>query len=233
AARHISARRLSAAAALVSGLLEVQKMKRLLLIIVCASPFLVNADALEFTATSREYVAEGIKFRQLVFKDGDRQVVFEPPQQWTCNVTGNGLQLVPTSTARAEATIQAVPLAPDVKPGMDAAPDWQQAFLQNLPPGSQGGTLVSDAINPIAFQGGVSYEMTGSYTALGEKFIRSRIIAIVPGMQVTFTLTARKADFDKLHLAFRSSIMSWHWVEADTRGAVATAGTRAADRAAN
>jgi hypothetical protein len=208
-------------------------MKRLFLIIMFALAFLVSADALEFTATSQEYVAEGIKFRRLAFKDGDRKIVYEPPQQWTCNSTGNSLQLVPTNTARAEARIQAATLPPDVKPGLDAAPDWQQAFLQSLPAGSQGGTLVSDAMNPVAFQDGVSYEMTGSYTALGEKFIRSRIVAIVPGMQLTFTLTARKADFDKLHLAFRSSIMSWHWEDAARSGAVTAASADPVDRGAN
>ncbi|MFL6527159.1 MAG: hypothetical protein ACJ8IQ_03590, partial [Chthoniobacterales bacterium] len=174
--------------------------------------FATSVSALEFTATSRDYVAEGIKFRQLVFKYGNSQVIYEPPQQWSCNMTGSGLQLAPGKTSRAEATIQAAPLPPEIKPGLDKAPDWQQAFLQSLPPSSQGGALESDAINPVVFQGGVSYEMIGSYTVLGEKFVRSRLVAVVPGMQLTYTLTARKADFDKLHLAFRSSIMSWHWV---------------------
>jgi hypothetical protein len=172
-----------------------------------------SAHALDLTPIVSEYVAEGITFRQLTFRDGKRQAVYEPPRQWTCRGSFSGLQLTPAKTDRADAVIEAVELKAPQKLDDKATGALREQVLKSLPPASQGVTLVSEEQNPVSLENGASYAVTVAYQALGETFLRSVVFVNLPEMQLSFRLTARKADFDAVQRQFRSSICSWHWVE--------------------
>jgi len=181
-----------------------------LLLIAKAS---LAAMDLDLTPTMSEYVAEGITFRQLTFKDGKRNVVYEPPRQWTCRGSGNSLQLTPAKTDRADAVIQAVDLKAPHALDNNAIDALREQFLKSLPPGSQGVVLVSEEQNPVSLENGASYAVTVAYQALGETFMRSTVFVNLPETQLSFRLTTRKADFETMQKQFRSSILSWHWIE--------------------
>jgi hypothetical protein len=181
----------------------------LLLVLLVAT----SAHALDLTPVVSEYVAEGITFRQLTFRDGKRQAAYEPPRQWTCRGSVSGLQLTPAKTDRADAVIEAVELKAPQKLDDKATGALREQVLKSLPPASQGVTLVSEEQNPVSLENGASYAVTVAYKALGETFLRSVVFVNLPEMQLSFRLTARKADFETIQKQFRSSIFSWHWVD--------------------
>jgi hypothetical protein len=123
------------------------------------------------------------------------------------------LQLTPAKADRADAVIQAVELNAPEKLDNKAIDALREQFLKSLPPGSQGVTLVSEEQNPVSLENGASYAVTVAYQALGETFMRSVVFVNLPETQLSFRLTARKADFETIQKQFRSSILSWHWVD--------------------
>jgi hypothetical protein len=186
-------------------------MRRLFLLGFLAFSITATA-AIDFTPTVSEYTAEGLKFHQLSFKDGTRRIIFEPPQQWTCHGTTSMLRLAPSNTARAEAIVQAVEAKASDKLDDKALAACREQFLAGLPTGSQGGEITKEEFNPVQLERASSYAITGQYKAIGEVFICSVVFVNLPESQLTFRLTARKADFATLDQAFRRSILSWHWV---------------------
>jgi hypothetical protein len=187
-------------------------MNRLLLIMLVA--FAASArGGLDLTPSSKQYTAEGITFQQLFFKDGKRRVIYELPRQWSYRGEGTSLQLSPPNSARADASIQAAD-APKPQPfdeKLFAA--LREQSLHAAPPGAQNVSVLNEELNPVRLDRGEAYAVTISYAALGETFVRSTLYVILPDAQLTFRLTARKADFEPLNRVFRSSILSWHWVE--------------------
>jgi hypothetical protein len=180
-----------------------------------------SAAALDLTPTVSEYVAEGITFRQLTFQDEKREAVYEPPRQWNCRGSGGSLQLTPPHADRADAVIQAVEMNAPQKWDDKAIQALKEQFLQGLPPGSQAVSVVSEEQNAVSIENNPSYAVTVSYEALGETFIRSAVFVNLPQVQLTFRLTARKIEFGALQQQFRSSILSWHWVDRPSEAVVA------------
>lgn len=169
--------------------------------------------AIEFPPVPHEATYEGFTYHELIFKDGKRQVVYQLPTQWAYRSKDGGVQLVPPKTEFAEAVIQAAP-RPALKPLDERSiEEAKQDFLRNLPPGSQLVSIVSEQRNPVLLENRPSYEVIASYQLMGEKFVRSALFTNFFDMQVSFRLTARKNDFERLHQTFRSSILSWHWLD--------------------
>jgi hypothetical protein len=170
--------------------------------------------AIDLTPSVSEYTAEGMTFRQLWFKDGKRRVVYELPSQWSYRgAGGSSLQLAPQNSARADASIQVADLPKPQAFDEKLFAVLKEQSIRAAPPGVQDVTLLSEEINPIRLDRGDAYCVTITYRALGETFLRSTLYVILSDAQLTFRLTARKADFEPLQRAFRSSILSWHWVD--------------------
>ncbi len=166
---------------------------------------------LDLTPQPVEYVAEGIKYQTLIFKDGDRQVVYEPPVQWTYRSLGaDRIQLAPPKVPFAEGLIHATKLAAELPLDEPTITKFREHLLEGVPPGALDVKLVDEVQNAVTPSGNNSYEITITYEALGQTFMRSGLIANVGGTQLRFQMTAPKKDFDPLRLAFRASIMSWH-----------------------
>lgn len=189
-------------------------MKRKLLpnLLLILAP-LQLAAAIDLTPTVREYKAEGLTFRQLTFKDGVRQAVYEPPRLWSCRGSGDSLRLVPPNIDRADAVIQVVGSGAGLKLDDKGMAALKEQFLSTLPPGSQSVTVLSEEQNPVGLENSISYGITASYRAAGEIYIRSVIIVARGDQQLTFKFTAPKSDFDGSNRSFRQSIYSWKWVE--------------------
>jgi hypothetical protein len=187
-------------------------MNRLLLIMLVA--FAISArGGIDLTPSVSEYTAEGTTFRQLSFKDGKRRVVYELPRQWNYQGGKTSLQLTPPGSVRADASIQVVEIAKPQAFDETLFAALRGQSLRATPPGTQNPTVVSEELNPVRLEQGDVYGVTISYQALGDTFLRSTLYVNLPDAQITFRLTARKADFERLQRAFRSSILSWHWTE--------------------
>jgi hypothetical protein len=173
-----------------------------------------SAVALDLAPTVSEYTAEGITFRQLNFQDGERKAVYEPPRLWSCRGSASSVQLTPPKVDRADAIIQVVEAKAAPKLDEKAIGALKEQSLRSLPPGSQAVTVLNEEQNPVSLENSASYAVTLSYQALGETFVRSIVFISLPETQLSFRITARKADFDAVQRPFRSSIFSWHWVDA-------------------
>lgn len=170
--------------------------------------------ALDLTPISADYVAQGITFQRVIFKQADQtSVSYEPPRGWSCRGGGNRLQLTPAGVTQAEASIQALPITAPQPLDEKNQSLLKEQFLNSLPPGSQKINLLNEEQNPVVLDNKLSYAVTASYQTLGETFVRSALFINRADTQLRFTITSRQSDFEKLQQSFRGSILSWHWVE--------------------
>jgi hypothetical protein len=189
-------------------------MRRFLLafLLTCA---VTARGALDLSPFPSQFEGEGIKYIQLSFKDGTRQVVYVPPQSWTWRGGASQLHLTPPATfARADAMIEVSPLAAPQPLDEKAIAALREQFMNTLPPGAQGLKMVSEELGPLLLGGNIAtFEFTATYQVLGETFVRSTLFANLPETQIRFKITGLKKDFDSLHRLFRASLISWEWVE--------------------
>jgi hypothetical protein len=190
--------------------------RKLLSVLLLAFASVRWAPALDLTPTVSQYTAEGITFRQLNFQDGKRRVVYEPPRLWICRGGGTSLQLTPPKVDRADAIIQIGEAKAAAKLDDKAIAGLREQALRSVPPGSQTVTLLSEEQNPVSLENAASCAVTLSYSVLGETFVRNIVFLELAETQISFRITARKADFESVQRPFRSSILSWHWVDQST-----------------
>lgn len=170
-------------------------------------------ETIDFTAVPREYVAEGITYRQAIFKQGDQSVSMDLPPNWTFRSSATRLQLIAPPPASAEGLIDVEPVAA-VRPLDEAATDSivQQA-LASVPPGSHEPAVVEQGRNPVSGVGQESFGVTVSYQALGHTFYRNTIVVNFPEQRLVMRFTAPKAQFEPLSAGFRRALMSWRPIE--------------------
>ena len=171
---------------------------------------------IDLTPYSTEYVANGMKFQQLVFKDDKRRIEYEPPRGWNFDGGANQLHLRPAQKNFAEALINVAPLGKPQAFDENSIKLLEQQLLEALPEGSQFAKVEEATVNSVLVGGNESVEITLSYQLMGEKFLKSALIVNLKDAQLVFRLTAKKADFPALHRDFKSSIFSWHWIEEKT-----------------
>lgn len=194
-------------------------MKRLALVsaLIAFTAMSAATAQIDLTPTANEYTAEGITFRQLSFRDGNRKIVYEPPRQWSYRGGGASLHLTPPNANRADAVIQVTELSKPQDLDEKSIATLREEFIRSLPPGSNGITMTREERNPVSLENGTSYSFTVRYQVIGEKFSRTVVFVNLPKMQLTFKLTARETDFETMQKQFRSSILSWRWVETSSR----------------
>ena len=186
---------------------------RTILAVLLATALTTARAAIDLTPTAHESTCEGFTFKELLFQDGKRQIVYQLPAKWTYRAGGDGLHLTPPQTAYADAIIQAAALPAPQRLDEKSIEAARQQFMSNFPPGSQMITLVSEEQNSVPLNGNATYEITASYQVMGETFLRSAVFSNLADTQMCFRLTARKSDFGRLHQVFRASILSWRWFE--------------------
>ena len=189
-----------------------------------------NAE-INLSPSVSEYVANGMKMHQLIFRDDKRKIEYEAPQDWTVGGSENQLALKPKKNF-AEASITVASLQKSQAFDENTIKTLTEQFLAGLPVGSQFGKIEEQVVNPVLLDGNGSLEITASYQMMGEKFLRSAIFVNLPHAQLVFRLSARKDDFQSLHRDFKASILSWHWIDqseeasAESGNATAATGTR-------
>jgi hypothetical protein len=195
-------------------------MRRTLVLIVCLASSFASAKAMiEMPPRLTEYAANGIMFKQLVFKDRTREITYELPPQWTFRNTGGSVKLVAPTSPSTDIVIQAVALGTPQPFDEKGVAQARQHFTQDVPPTAQT-VKVAEEVNTVPFKA-ANCEFTATYQALGESFTRRALYINLPDTQLIFRLTARKTDFEGLWRTFRSSILSWQWVEPSSTAATA------------
>jgi hypothetical protein len=181
---------------------------------------------IDLTPSVGEYTSEGIKYQRLMFRDEKQLVAYYPPPGWTFSGGVRQVQLTPPKKSFAQAVIEAVPLDKPHPLDQKAVDAFRQRLMAELPSGSQFAKIEQETENSVPVNGGPSFEVVISYQAMGQKFVRSAVLANVRETQLVFLLTASKDDFEALHRDFKASIFSWHWLEPEPENASSETGAK-------
>jgi hypothetical protein len=168
---------------------------------------------IDLTATAHEYMAEGIKYQELTFKEGKRTISMQLPNNWAYHSTADRLRLVPPKAEFSEGVIQAMPLAKPQPWDETAKKSLEQQVRGHLPPNSEEVTLKTRE-NLAPFGGNETLEVLVSYKAMGYAFQSSTLFVNCPESQLVFRFTAPQSQFEALNKTFRGAILSWQWLPA-------------------
>jgi len=180
-----------------------------------------NGGEIDLTPIKSEYIANGTKIQQLLFKDGKRRIEYEPPAGW--NIDGGATQVTLRPKENfAQAAITLTPLTKPQPLDDTATKALSDKVLAELPVGSQFAKVEEQTVNPVLLGGHESVELTVSYQLTGEKFVRSVLVSNLPDAELQFRLSAKKSDFPALHREFKASLLTWQWTEAKDDSADST-----------
>jgi hypothetical protein len=180
-----------------------------------AIPFLVflsSAQAgVDFTPTGGERVLEGIVFKQILFHQDGHPIAYEQPHGWTFTGDAVAMRLAPPNLSQAQATMEQAHLsAPQLLNDATTA-QLRQQVLASVPNGAQNIALVAEEKNPLRINQRETYAVTVSYNFYGQDYELSVLFANLADTQLRFRTVARKADFEKVHRAFRASLFTLSW----------------------
>jgi hypothetical protein len=185
-------------------------LRSMIALAVCAVAFVAKAE-IDLTPSVTEYTAEGVKFRQLIFRDNKERIEYELPTGWSFDGSSSALRLKPPQGTFAEAVVQAAALSKAQPLDENARASLKQKVVADLPAGSQLAKIEQETESPLLLGGQPTFELIVSYQLMGEKFCRSILFGNRSNVQWSFRLTAKKTDFGQLQAEFRRSILSWHW----------------------
>jgi len=166
---------------------------------------------IDLSPVTGERILDGIKFKQLIFREGGRKITYEPPRGWNYRGDSGQFKLTPPDVAQAQGAIDQSPLP--------APQDFDEATIKALrdktlswvPPGSTDLAIVAEEKDPVLVNRKGTYEITTAYRFGGQEYQASILYLNLTDTQLRFRFVARKADFEKLHKVFRGSIFSWQW----------------------
>lgn len=180
----------------------------LLVLAFCSSSALASID---FNPTTGERVLAGVKFPQLIFKEGSRTITYEQPRGWSYNGNGASIVFTPPGVTQAQATIEQTPIRGPQPFDEATIKALQEQVVTDAGGAGQHTELISAEKNPVMVNRNETFEVIVSYQSAGTDYQRSVLFLNLPDTQLRFRITARKADFEKLHRQFRASICSWQW----------------------
>ncbi|HEV3408812.1 MAG TPA: hypothetical protein VG095_00830 [Chthoniobacterales bacterium] len=184
---------------------------KLLTLLVAASMGVAAYGAIDFSPVPTERVLEGWKFAGLKFHENGRAISYEHPRGWSYSGGGARIRFTPPNLTQAVAEIDQAPVQGKLELTEETAKLLQQKALASVPPDSQKVTLVSEAVNPFQVNTHSTYEAVVAYEAFGQEFMLGIVYVNLPDTQLRFRSVALKADFEKVHGPFRSSIFSLEW----------------------
>ena len=177
----------------------------LLAFVAWASP----ASALDFTIHHGQASADGASLDSTYILDGESKIFIRIPRAWQISDGPGALEMVPNmANARVRIEnvpgLQALPLDPAGKIALRKQVD------SAVPPGAKNVVALPDEDNPLPIFGWKDVEMTRSYEFYGQTICHGTIfLNMRPGRVVQVTITAPKADYDKVHDAVRVLMFSW------------------------
>jgi hypothetical protein len=166
---------------------------------------------IDFTPGIGERVLEGIKFTELYFHENGRQISYEQPRGWTYTGDSSRIRFIPPNLQQAFGEMAQAPLPTPQNFDEPTMKLLQERVVQSVPSDSRDVTVVAAEKNPLMINQHETFEVTIAYQLYGEQYRRSMLFMNLSDTQLTFAFVSRKADFDKLHQAFRGSLCSLQW----------------------
>jgi len=167
--------------------------------------------AIDLIPVPSERNVEGVVFKQLVFRETERQIerqiTYQQPTGWTYSGGKNALRLAPPEMPQVRAEIEQSPLPiPQV---LDAATInlLRDQEMRRIP-GSEEVTLVLEEQSPLRFKGRDTYGLTLSYLLHGQRYTSNVLFANLEDTQLRFRVVAPTDQFEKVFKSFRGSLFT-------------------------
>jgi hypothetical protein len=164
---------------------------------------------LQLTPTVSEYQLEGVKLKQLAFRDGEKKPTYQSPRGWDYSGSGDRLTLHPSGKSQGEATISRAPLPEPYTFTDENLKKLLAEAMASAPKNSSAVSVVSQEKNPLRISGKDTFQVVISYNLLGQTFNRSILFLNRDRDQLRFQFSAREGDFKELQRAFQTSLYSW------------------------
>lgn len=171
--------------------------------VVCA-----RAD-LQLKPQTGEYELDGIKFRRVVFVDGEQRVTYTPPTDWEFSGSSDSFVLHPKQRSEAEAVISRVSLSKPQTFDDETMQRLSAEVSSSLPGGATHVEIVALEKNPVIIERKETFLVVVNYNFVGQPQTRSVMFLNRKNEQMRFQLTCRRGDFQDLQKAFLGSHYSW------------------------
>jgi hypothetical protein len=164
---------------------------------------------LDLTPTTTVQMMEQVPMLRVVFHDGGKEIVYQPPKGWTVSGSHTSAALSIPQHPQARALIQ---VAPRLR--IPAFDDKAEKLFQTnpgllqLPKGALNVKLVEVDLNPLVIDSHKTLEVQLTYSFFGQSCAKSILLVDRNGSEVSFTLDTMASDFKMLHQMFRGSLFS-------------------------
>lgn len=165
---------------------------------------------LDFSPRADTYELDGISMPQLSFHTGsNKDATYGPPPNWKCTGGRDYLDLQPDRATQAKARISKWPAEPALSFDPEGLAQLKQRILASLPEGSTEVELLSEEQNPLQIDGRQTYLVELNYTYYGERYVCYCLVLDRKPEPISFRLSCRESDYEKLRSDFHRSLFSW------------------------
>ena len=164
---------------------------------------------LHFTFQTQESDLDGVRLRQLVFSDGNRQVKYAPPRGWQYFGDDNSLRLLPPPGKAGEATVTRTKLQQPQKFDDVTMKRLAEEVIASAPPGAKRVSLVSEEKNHLLIEGKETFLVVVKFELYGTSQMRSVMFLNRETDQLRFQLTCPETSFAQLQKQFLASQFTW------------------------
>jgi hypothetical protein len=179
-----------------------------LLLLTCGS--LLGQIDLTPTASIRKL--DGAEFAEVLFRDGARQISYDPPTGWTYNGNSTRLDLrPPNNDGQASVTVSSLPTSAISKE--DRNNQLRDAVRKFIPPGAELVQFAPEEM-PLQIDGRDTVEENVTYTIGGQRYHLNVVFLDVDNTRLAFRLQGLESSFDEVKKVFRRSLFSWQWLPA-------------------
>lgn len=164
----------------------------------------------QLVLTPREsfYEVEGIRFPNVTFRDGAKNVTYSPPHGWKLSGGGARLSIEPPDIIQSGATIQVLPAKESLPLTEKELKVYGERAVSLVPRDAAKVEVVEAVVSALRICGKPLAEVTVTYAFFGQTFKMNVLFLPRAEEEVCFKLIARAADFDALQKAFRTSLYS-------------------------
>jgi hypothetical protein len=164
---------------------------------------------LRFTFQLQETDLDGVKLRQLVFLDGDKQVKYAPPRGWQYFGGEDQLRLLPPAGQPGEAVISRTKLTQPQVFDNATAKRLTDEVIASLPNGAKRVSVVLLEKNRLLIEQKETFLIVLNFELYGTPQGRSVMFLNREDEQIRFQLTCPQKNFTDLQKQFLGSQFSW------------------------
>ena len=156
---------------------------------------------------------EGRRTEITAFRNGAGLVTWDVPSGWRITGGGTRFTLITPNAIQCEARVEITgPPASDTF-DEELSKKFRQEVLNSLAREITALEWADDEANPLLINRHPTYKVTASYTLGAQRFTTAVWLCNFAKQQIRFRLTARTADFEKLHETFRESLYTWQGLD--------------------